>query len=249
MKTREINTNINGYLDLSNACWTAEDLEKYQADIIQANPSPVYINLNSNYLDVSCMKILANIINKIPTLKYLSFSDCSISDDELIILSDVLINHPNLVDINFENNFITDNGILYFSNALLKSPSSSLLLINFSMNRLTNDSLEKLAEAISKSKVARINLSCNRIEDAGVNFFVQYCKKPCEIIAEYTGISDELQQQLSTLSKPKVHPLATVTNKKDQPIVSNSDLYKNPSSTNDKHVNDSTTHPSKSNNS
>ncbi|XP_062393581.1 NACHT, LRR and PYD domains-containing protein 3-like isoform X2 [Sardina pilchardus] len=194
-------------------CDLQEDSCKILASALQSNSLLKELDLSSNYLGDSGVRLLSvGLKHTNCKLETLRLAACKLSEKSCGIVATVLQSPNSLIDMDLRHNVLRDSGVQLLSKGL-SSPHCKLQTLRLADCKLT-DKLCEIAASIlqSPNSLLQLNFSNNDLGDSGVqllskglsssNSILQIlrladCKltdKSCEIVASVLQSPNTLQQ-------------------------------------------------------
>ncbi|KAL1764683.1 NACHT, LRR and PYD domains-containing protein 5, partial [Sigmodon hispidus] len=182
-------------------CQLSPDDCKIFASILISSKTLKHLNIASNNLDKGMYSLCKALCHPDCVLKHLVLANCFLSEQCWDYLSDVLRRNRTLSHLDVSSNDLKDEGLKVLCKAL-SLPDSVLKSLCLRYCLITASGCQDLAEVLrSNQNLRSLQVSNNKIEDAGVKFLCDALKQPiCHL--ENLGLEDcELTDQECMSSK------------------------------------------------
>ncbi|XP_067280245.1 NACHT, LRR and PYD domains-containing protein 12-like [Pseudorasbora parva] len=139
------------------------------------------LNLSSNYLKDSGVKLLSTGLKSSHYLKILRLCGCNLTGQSCKSLSSALQSSNSVLEeLDLSNNDLQDSGVKHLSDGL---KGCKMKILRFSMCNLTAQSCESLSSVLqsSNSVLRELDLSNNDLQDSGVKLLSDGLSKNCKL--------------------------------------------------------------------
>lgn len=145
------------------------------ADMLNNNPTPIFLNLNTNSIGVDGAEALAFALNrsdKRAPLTHLSLNFTQIGDEGIMHLSGALVNMRTLTSLSLRSNEISNEGVKSVANLL--DNNNSLTSLDLGSNDIQDEGIEVLIKALENNFfLTNLSLENNYLSDAALESLKQ----------------------------------------------------------------------------
>ncbi|KAM7340368.1 hypothetical protein ACRRTK_000983 [Alexandromys fortis] len=159
-------------------CQLSSEDCKIFASILTNSKTLDHLNIASNSLEKGVSSLCKALCQPECVLKYLVLANCSLSEQCWDYLSDVLKQNRTLEHLDVSSNDLKDEGLKILCKPL-SLPDSILQTLHLRHCLITASSCQDLSEVLSNNQnLKSLQISNNKIEDAGVKFLCDAIKQP-----------------------------------------------------------------------
>ncbi|XP_058626763.1 uncharacterized protein LOC131537397 [Onychostoma macrolepis] len=170
-------------LSFSKCEITEESCSDFASVLSSDSSSLKYLDLSSNNLQDSGVKLLSDGLKENRKLEKMRLSDCSITEEGYKALASALRSNPlHLIELDLTGNDPGQSGVKELSD-LLQDPNCQLKTLRLNNCELTEKSCSVLATVLSSKTILKeMNLNNSHLLDSGVKEICEGLKNPvCEL--------------------------------------------------------------------